>query len=112
MAVYEYRCPKCRKEFELMRPMSEAGKPATCPKCGSRAVRMISGFGSKTGSYVQPTEKPFRQKAAASTAKSRTAARTAKSPAKPKTAARTARTGAKPKTTAKSAAGTRKRGRK
>jgi putative FmdB family regulatory protein len=116
MAVYEYRCPKCRNQFELMRPMSEAAKPATCPKCGSRAERMISGFGSKTGSYLQPTEKPFRQKVAVSTAKGaakpKTSARTAKGAVKPKTAAKSAASPARRKTTAKSAAGTRKRGRK
>jgi putative FmdB family regulatory protein len=36
MAVYEYLCSKCRNEFELMRPISEAEKPAKllpgCPQ--------------------------------------------------------------------------------
>jgi len=32
MAVYEYLCPKCRNEFELMRPMTEAEKPAKMPE--------------------------------------------------------------------------------
>ncbi len=72
MAVYEYLCPKCRNVFELMRPMSDSGKPAKCPKCGSKAERLISGFGSKTGSYLQTTEKAFRGKALPKpTAKSR-----------------------------------------
>lgn len=62
MAVYEYRCPKCRKEFELMRPMSEAEKPAKCPKCGSKAQKLMSGLGSKTGDSIQPTGKPLRKK--------------------------------------------------
>ena len=59
MAVYEYLCPKCRNEFELMRPMSEAEKPASCPKCGSEAQKLISGFSSKTGDSMQPAGEPF-----------------------------------------------------
>ena len=62
MAVYEYLCPNCRKEFELMRPMSEAEKPAKCPKCGSKAQKLISGFGSKTGDSIQSPGKPFRKR--------------------------------------------------
>jgi len=84
MAVYEYFCPKCRKEFELIRPMSEAGKPAKCPKCGTKAERLVSGFGSKTGSYLQAPEKPFRAKKVAASA-GKTGA--AKAPAR-KTAAK------------------------
>jgi putative FmdB family regulatory protein len=61
MAVYEYLCPKCRKEFELMRPISEADKPAKCPKCGSRALKLISGFASKTGDSIQAPGRPFRK---------------------------------------------------
>lgn len=62
MAVYEYLCPKCHKEFELMRPMSEADRPAKCPKCGSKAQKLVSGFGSTTGGSIQPAGKPFRKK--------------------------------------------------
>jgi len=62
MAVYEYLCPKCRNEFELTRPMSEAEKPAKCPKCGSKAQRLISGFASKTGGSIQSAGEPFRKR--------------------------------------------------
>jgi putative FmdB family regulatory protein len=62
MAVYEYLCPKCRKAFELMRPMSEAGKPANCPRCDSKAQKLVSSFGSKTGDSTQAAGKPFRKK--------------------------------------------------
>ena len=65
MAVYEYRCPKCRKEFELMRPMSEAEKPAKCPKCGSKAQKLMSGLSSKTGDSIRATGKPFRKRTVA-----------------------------------------------
>jgi putative FmdB family regulatory protein len=64
MAVYEYLCPKCRKEFELMRPMSEGDRPARCPKCGSKSLKLISGFASKTGDSVQSPAKPFRKQMA------------------------------------------------
>ena len=62
MAVYEYLCPKCRNQFELMRPMSEAEKPAECPKCGSKAQKLISGFGSSTGDSIQPAGEPFSKR--------------------------------------------------
>ena len=61
MAVYEYLCPKCRNAFELMRPMSEAEKPAKCPKCGSEAQKLASGFGSKAGNSTQPVGEPSGQ---------------------------------------------------
>ena len=59
MAVYEYLCPQCRNQFELMRPMSEAEKSARCPKCGSEAQKLISGFRSMTGDSMQPADEPF-----------------------------------------------------
>ncbi len=62
MAVYEFRCSKCGHDFEVMRPMSESGKPAKCPKCGSRGERLISDFSSNQGSVVQgPTGAPLRE---------------------------------------------------
>ena len=42
MPTYEYKCPKCGTEFQLVQKMS--AKPgAKCPKCGSRAERQMSG---------------------------------------------------------------------
>jgi len=61
MAVYEYLCPKCGEQFNLMRPMSEAEKPTNCPKCDSKVQKLISSFGSKTGNSIQPAGEPFRQ---------------------------------------------------
>ena len=61
MPIYEYFCSRCKMEFELMRPFSEAGKEAKCPKCHSPAQKLVSAFGSKTGSYTQAAAKPFRQ---------------------------------------------------
>ncbi|MDO9334191.1 MAG: zinc ribbon domain-containing protein [Dehalococcoidales bacterium] len=59
MPIYEYLCPKCKTEFELMRPFNEADKPAICPKCNSEAQKQIANFASKTGSYLQSPAKPF-----------------------------------------------------
>ena len=61
MPIYEYFCTKCGTEFELMRPFSEADKATICPKCNSQAQKLVSGFGSKTGSYIQAPAQPFRK---------------------------------------------------
>ena len=61
MAVYEFRCTSCLEEFELMRPVREANKAVRCPKCDSEAEMLISGFGSKIGSYLKPPDNTFRQ---------------------------------------------------
>ncbi len=82
MAVYEYLCPKCRREFELMRPISEADKPARCPKCGSKALKLISGFASKTGDSIQAPGKPFRPGVAAKSPVARGKGKTARSASK------------------------------
>jgi len=60
MALYEYFCQNCKIEFEIMRPMSESDRPASCPKCGAECQKLVSGFGSKTGSYIQAAGKPLR----------------------------------------------------
>jgi putative FmdB family regulatory protein len=42
MPLYEYRCPTCRTTFELLRPMREAERTATCPSGHASATRVIS----------------------------------------------------------------------
>lgn len=64
MPIYEYRCPKCGIDFELVRPMSEMGKPTSCPECGAEAERLVSTFASKVGFYVRPSAKPAFRKPA------------------------------------------------
>ena len=59
--IYEYLCTKCKTEFELRRPFSEADKPALCLKCNSETQKLLSNFASKTGSYLQVPEKPFKK---------------------------------------------------
>jgi putative FmdB family regulatory protein len=53
MALYEYRCPECTDEFELMRSMSEADAPAECPECGEPAGRVPSSFVTLVGRKQQ-----------------------------------------------------------
>ncbi|MFC1944987.1 FmdB family zinc ribbon protein [Chloroflexota bacterium] len=64
MLIYEYLCTKCKTEFELRRLFNEVDKVALCPKCNSEAQKLVSGFGSKTGTYIRPTAKPFRKRIA------------------------------------------------
>jgi len=42
MPTYEYRCPRGH-EFEKFSPRITSQQSATCPKCGKRARRLISG---------------------------------------------------------------------
>jgi putative FmdB family regulatory protein len=45
MPVYEYRCEKCGKRFELLRRMQDADRDVVCPECRSEEVeRLISSF--------------------------------------------------------------------
>lgn len=41
MPIYEYRCLKCKNEFEAMQKFSDTPL-GTCPTCGGRAKRLIS----------------------------------------------------------------------
>ena len=47
MAIYEYWCPKCGKEFTLTRPMAESAEAAYCPQCGEQGQKLPSVFASK-----------------------------------------------------------------
>jgi putative FmdB family regulatory protein len=45
MPLYEYRCQKCGKRFELLRRMQDADRELECPECRSDAVeRLLSTF--------------------------------------------------------------------
>ena len=46
MPIYEYMCPGCRKTFEVLRPASQSGEPASCPTCHQSARRVLSLFAS------------------------------------------------------------------
>ncbi|MFC1987373.1 FmdB family zinc ribbon protein [Chloroflexota bacterium] len=44
MPIYEYACPDCGLKFEVLRPLSQAGEAASCPKCKQNAKRILSTF--------------------------------------------------------------------
>jgi putative FmdB family regulatory protein len=61
MAIYEYSCPHCEKEFEVLKPMSEAAGKTCCPHCGGEAERMVSVFASKAEYAIKvPAKAAYR----------------------------------------------------
>ncbi|HKE22122.1 MAG TPA: zinc ribbon domain-containing protein [Bryobacteraceae bacterium] len=45
MPLYEYRCQKCGKHFEMLRRIAEADRDLECPDCRSAEVeRLLSTF--------------------------------------------------------------------
>jgi len=57
MPIYEYSCPKCNLRFELLRPLSQVGDPASCPQCHGKVNRVLSSFTcSRAASEDVPAE--------------------------------------------------------
>lgn len=53
MPIYEYICWDCGKQFEVIRPISEADAPITCQHCkGENTRRMLSVFYASSGGRV------------------------------------------------------------
>ncbi len=50
MPLYEYHCPTCGTQFELLRAMRRSTEPATCPAGHARAERVVSVFSAHTTS--------------------------------------------------------------
>jgi putative FmdB family regulatory protein len=50
MPTYEYRCPKCSKEFSVILSFKEQdAKKAKCPKCGGKKLdQILTAFQVKT----------------------------------------------------------------
>jgi putative FmdB family regulatory protein len=44
MPLYEYYCPPCGEQFEVLRPVSEMNKAATCPSGHTTNNRVLSLF--------------------------------------------------------------------
>ena len=44
MPIYEYVCTDCDHKFELIRPVSQFSKTASCPNCHKPAERILSRF--------------------------------------------------------------------
>ncbi len=58
MPLYEYRCPDCGHEFEMMLRFSESNKIPACPRCeGIRTQKKLSTVATfaNSGSGYQST---------------------------------------------------------
>lgn len=55
MPLYEFRCKVCAADFEVRRPMSEAGAPATCPNGHGDTMRRLSAFASVGSGGAAPS---------------------------------------------------------
>lgn len=45
MPLYEYRCPACQEEFEMLQPVGADGTGLECPECGApRPEKLLSSF--------------------------------------------------------------------
>ena len=67
MPIYEYRCSQCERDFEVIRSVSQSGKPAPCTECGTPAERLLSNFAFKSNTFTAPKfkaslEKPLRSR--------------------------------------------------
>ncbi|MGI8423877.1 MAG: FmdB family zinc ribbon protein [Chloroflexota bacterium] len=61
MPVYEYWCTKCKREFELMRSISESGSQGACPTCKTKSNKLPSVFASKENYTIKvPTGPAYR----------------------------------------------------
>ncbi len=50
MPIYEYRCPKCGRQFDRLVPMGTDSKDVECPHCGQKGVeKKVSLFGRSGG---------------------------------------------------------------
>ena len=82
MPIYEFSCPQCGNQFEIMRPFSQADEAALCPSCKAASQKLVSLFGSTVDKYSLkiPEKGPFRPSIAtrnSQTAGSKTAAKKA-----------------------------------
>ena len=65
MPIYEYYCHHCNKEYQLIRPPSQADEPAPCKDCGRPGQRQLTTFSFKSDTFSKPrlglpTQKPLR----------------------------------------------------
>lgn len=44
MPVYEYLCPSCKTDFELLRPITRMTDEARCPECETPSNKKLSVF--------------------------------------------------------------------
>ncbi len=61
MPLYEYYCPPCGSQFEVLRPVSQMDKPAVCPDGHTTNNRVLSLFAplpKTVGVATMPMENP------------------------------------------------------
>ena len=51
MPIYEYYCPKCDQNFDLLRSFSQSDEPAKCHECNVEAKRLVSAFATFSKDY-------------------------------------------------------------
>lgn len=59
MPVYEYYCPPCGVQFEVLRPMSKSEEPALCPsghKTSNRVLSMFATLSKNADGQAGPAE--------------------------------------------------------
>jgi len=39
--IYEFRCKRCKTQFEAIRPLDDDGKKLNCPDCGKKAPEKV-----------------------------------------------------------------------
>ncbi|HLF76708.1 MAG TPA: FmdB family zinc ribbon protein [Dehalococcoidia bacterium] len=49
MPLYEYYCPPCSSQFEVLRPVSQMDRPAVCPSGHTTNNRVLSMFSVPRG---------------------------------------------------------------
>jgi len=49
MPIYSYQCNKCKLEFDKENTIANCSKGSKCPKCKSRAKRIVSSGIHLTG---------------------------------------------------------------
>ncbi|OGP96077.1 MAG: hypothetical protein A2157_18990 [Deltaproteobacteria bacterium RBG_16_47_11] len=54
MPIYEYRCRKCGKVFEMIQKMDEGGEALKCSSCGQKGPEKLMSccFSSSKGSEL------------------------------------------------------------
>ena len=62
MPIYEYYCPNCNAEYEVIRPVAKADEPAACGECGKPGQRQLSTFSFKSDTFSAPHLKALPQK--------------------------------------------------
>jgi len=88
MPTYEYQCPSGHV-FEKFSPTMTSAKSATCPKCGKRAKRLISGGAGLvfkgSGFYITDYKRAGEKKETAAEPKTESKPAADSKPAKSKT---------------------------